>query len=64
VATVNRESLVRADGNQYSVPVGHGGQAVDVRLLRDVIRISRDGVLLAECHSLNSTTDCLLGNPP
>lgn len=48
VATVNRESLVRADGNQYSVPVGHGGQAVDVRLLRDVIRISRDGVLLAE----------------
>jgi len=48
VATVNRESLVRVDGNQYSVPVGHGGQAVDVRVLRDRIRISRDGVLLAE----------------
>jgi transposase len=48
VATVNRESLVRVDGNQYSVPVGHGGQAVDVRILRDGIRISRDGVLLAE----------------
>lgn len=48
VATVNRESLVRVDGNQDSVPVGHGGQAVDVRLLRDVIRISRDGVPLAE----------------
>jgi hypothetical protein len=48
VATVNRESLVRADGNQYSVPVGHGGQAVDIRLFRDGIRLSRDGVLLAE----------------
>jgi Mu transposase, C-terminal domain len=48
VATVNRESLVRVDGNQYSVPVGHLGQAVDVRMLRDVIRISRDGVPLAE----------------
>jgi transposase len=55
VATVNRESLVRADGNQYSVPVGHGGQAVDVRLLRDVIRISRDGVLLAEHARLAGT---------
>jgi transposase len=48
VATVNRESLVRVDGNQYSVPVGHLGQAVDVRILRDVIRLSRDGVPLAE----------------
>jgi transposase len=48
VAAVNRESLVRVDGNQYSVPTGHLGQAVDVRLLRDVIRISRDGVPLAE----------------
>jgi hypothetical protein len=48
VATVHRESLVRVDGNQYSVPVGHGGQAVDVRILRDGIRISRDGVRLAE----------------
>ena len=55
VATVNRESLVRADGNQYSVPVGHGGQAVDVRLLRDVIRLSRDGVLLAEHARLTGT---------
>jgi transposase len=55
VATVNRESLVRADGNQYSVPVGHGGQAVDVRLLRDVIRISRDGELLAEPARLTGT---------
>jgi transposase len=55
VATVNRESLVRADGNQYSVPVGHGGQAVDVRLLRDVIRVSRDGVLLAEHARLTGT---------
>ena len=48
VATVNRESLVRVDGNQYSVPVGHIGQAVDVRVLRDVVRLSRDGVPLAE----------------
>jgi len=47
VATVNRESLVRVEGNQYSVPVGHLGQAVDVRILRDEIRISRDGVELA-----------------
>ncbi len=55
VATVNRESLVRVDGNQYSVPVGHGGQAVDVRILRDVIRISRDGVPLAEHARLSGT---------
>jgi len=48
VATVNRESLVRVDGNQYSVPAGHLGQAIDVRILQDVIRLSRDGVLLAE----------------
>jgi transposase len=55
VATVNRESLVRVDGNQYSVPVGHLGQAVDVRMLRDVIRISRDGVPLAEHARLEGT---------
>jgi hypothetical protein len=55
VATVNRESLVRVDGNQYSVPVGHGGQAVDVRVLREGIRISRDGVLLAEHARLTGT---------
>lgn len=55
VATVNRESLVRVDGNQYSVPVGHLGQAVDVRLLRDRVRISRDGVLLAEHERLPGT---------
>jgi transposase len=55
VATVNRESLVRVDGNQYSVPVGHGGQAVDVRILHEVIRISRDGVLLAEHARLSGT---------
>ena len=54
-ATVNRESLVRVDGNQYSVPVGHGGQAVDVRILRDVIRVSRDGVRLAEHARLAGT---------
>ena len=46
---------MRADGNQYSVPVGHGGQAVDVRVLRDLIRISRDGVLLAEHARLSGT---------
>jgi hypothetical protein len=46
VGTVNRESLVRVDGNQYSIPVGHLGQAVDVRILRDVIRISRDAPLI------------------
>jgi transposase len=55
VATVNRESLVRVDGNQYSVPVGHLGQAVDVRILRDVIRISRDGMPLAEHARLAGT---------
>src|SRR4029453_3755888 len=52
---VNRETLVRVDDNQYSVPVGHGGQAVDVRMLRDVIRISRDGVPLAEHARLTGT---------
>jgi transposase len=55
VATVNRESLVRVDGNQYSVPVGHLGQAVDVRVLRDRVRISRDGVPLAEHGRLPGT---------
>jgi transposase len=55
VATVNRESLVRVEGNQYSVPVGHGGQAVDVRVLREGIRISRDGQLLAEHPRLAGT---------
>jgi len=55
VATVNRESLVRVDGNQYSVPVGHLGQAIDVHILRDVIRLSRDGVPLAEHPRLRET---------
>ncbi len=55
VATVNRESLVRVDGNQYSVPVGHGGQAVDIRILQDTIRLSRDGVPLAEHRRLPGT---------
>lgn len=48
VATVNGASLVRVAGNQYSVPVGHGGYAVDVRLLREAVRVSRHGQLLAE----------------
>jgi Mu transposase, C-terminal domain len=52
---VNRESLVRVDGNQYSVPVGHLGHAVDVRILRDRIRLSRDGVPLAEHVRLAGT---------
>lgn len=47
VAGVNRESLVRVDGNQYSVPTGHLGQAVDVRLLADTVVLGRDGVELA-----------------
>lgn len=55
VATVNRESLVRVDGNQYSVPVGHLGQAVDVRVLREEICISRDGVELARHPRLPGT---------
>lgn len=55
VATVNRESLVRVDGNQYSVPVGHLGQAVDVRVLREEIRISRDGGELARHPRLPGT---------
>src|SRR5262249_23577229 len=54
-ATVNRESLVRVDGNQYSVPVGNSGHAVDVRILRDVIRVSHDGVPLAEHVRLEGT---------
>jgi len=47
VGGVNRESLVRVDGNQYSVPAGHLGQAVDVRVLADTVVLSRDGVELA-----------------
>jgi transposase len=47
VATVNRESLVRVDGNQYSVPTGHMGQAIDVRLVATEVVLSRDGVELA-----------------
>ena len=47
VAGVNRESLVRVDGNQYSVPAGHLGQAVDVRVLADAVVLRRDGVELA-----------------
>jgi transposase len=47
VGGVNRESLVRVDGNQYSVPTGHLGQAIDVRLLADTVVLSRDGVELA-----------------
>lgn len=47
VGTVNRESLVRVDGNQYSVPAGHLGQAVDTRLLADTVVLSQDGVELA-----------------
>ena len=47
VGGVNRESLVRVDGNQYSVPAGHLGQAIDVRLLADTVVLSRDGVELA-----------------
>src|SRR5262245_55887861 len=55
VATVNRESLVRVDGNQYSVPAGHGGQAVDVRVFRDGVRLSRDGAPLAAHARLEGT---------
>jgi len=55
VATVNRESLVRVEGNQYSVPVGHLGQPVDVRLLQEEVRISRDGVALARHPRLTGT---------
>lgn len=55
VATVNRASLVRVDGHQYSVPVGHLGQAVDVRRFRDEVRISRDGVELARHPRLRGT---------
>jgi hypothetical protein len=55
VATVNRESLVRVEGNQYSVPVGHLGHAVDVRLLQEEVRISRDGVALARHPRLTGT---------
>lgn len=47
VATVNRESLVRVDGNQYSVPTGYIGQALDVRLLAREVVIGRDGEELA-----------------
>src|SRR5438552_1454836 len=40
-------TLGRVEGNQYAVPTGHLGQAVDVRLLATDVVLSRDGVELA-----------------
>ena len=45
---VSAESLVAVAGNRYSVPVGHVGAPVTVRLHRERIRIWRDTVLLAD----------------
>lgn len=45
---VNRESLVAVLGNQYSVPVGHVGAPVTVRVHRERVVIWRDATLLAE----------------
>lgn len=48
VAVVSPTSLVRFEGNVYSVPVGHEGEAVNLSTTWDRIRISRNGTLLAE----------------
>lgn len=45
---VNGESLVAVEGNTYSVPVGHVGAPVVVRLHRERLVIWRDGQCLAE----------------
>jgi len=45
---VTAESLVHVAGNSYSVPLGHLGAPVTVRIHRDRILIWRDVVLLAE----------------
>jgi transposase len=45
---VNAESLVAVEGNTYSVPVGHVGASVVVRLHRQRLAIWRDGQCLAE----------------
>lgn len=49
-AQVTAESLVHVAGNSYSVPVGHLGAPVTVRIHRERILIWRDLVLLAD-HS-------------
>jgi hypothetical protein len=45
---VSAEALVAVAGNRYSVPVGHVGAPVTVRLHRDRVRLWRDTVLLAD----------------
>jgi transposase len=45
---VTRESLVPVEGNAYSVPLGHVGAPVTVRLHRERVLIWRDTVPLAE----------------
>ena len=45
---VTRESLVPVEGNAYSVPLGHVGAPVTVRLHRERVVIWRDTVPLAE----------------
>lgn len=45
---VNAESLVAVEGNTYSVPLGHVGAPVVVRLHRERVVIWRDGQRLAE----------------
>jgi hypothetical protein len=45
---VSAEALVAVLGNRYSVPVGHVGAPLTVRVHHDRVRLWRDGVLLAE----------------
>ncbi len=47
-AQVSAESCVHVSGNSYSVPMGHVGAPVTVRLHRDRVAIWRDTALLAE----------------
>ncbi len=43
VSVVSKTSLVRFEGNVYSVPTGHEREAVDLLLTWDRVRISRQG---------------------
>lgn len=48
VSVVSSTSLVRFEGNVYSVPVGHEREAVNLSSTWDRIRISQNGTLLAD----------------
>lgn len=53
VSVVSRTSLVRFEGNVYSVPVGHEKEAVDLSVTWDRVRVSSRGKVLANHRRLS-----------